>query len=469
VPKVRTLRIGISGVRGVVGDSLTPQLLMNFAQAFGTYLGGGEVAIGRDTRPSGEMALNALVGGLLAVGCSVVDLGIVPVPSLQIAVARNPRFDGGIAITASHNPQEWNALKFIRSDGIFLYPHQAEELLNVYHQGEFALVGNEEIGVVTDDSHAIERHIAEVIARTDTDAIRAAKLSVVVDCVNGAGALASRQLLEQLGCAQVWPINDTPDGIFPRKPEPVPENLCQLGRAVKQYGADIGFAQDADADRLAIVSDEGVAIGEEFTLALASEAVVSKQRLPLVCNLSTSRMMDEVARRHSVPIYRTPVGEINVVDAMREAAARRRADGLVEKEDQVFGGEGNGGIIDPRIHYCRDSLRGMALILEGLARRGGKLSEWASTSFEPSAIVKVRHDCPSSRIQSAMLAIRHAYQDQGQSDDRDGLKVVWPDGDWLHVRPSNTEPIIRIVAEADTEAQASAICAQAAAVVSAAI
>ena len=446
-----------------MGDSLTPHLLTSFAQAFGTYLGGGEVAIGRDTRPSGEMVRSALVGGLLATGCNVIDLGIVPVPTLQITCARHPDIDGGIAITASHNPQQWNALKFIRADGIFLYPYQAEELLNVYHQGEFALVSNEAIGEVSFDEAALDRHLAELLAHTDRELIAAAKLKVVVDCCNGAGAVISERLLTELGC-QVVAINNTPNGIFPHPPEPIPENLGQLEAAVKEHQADIGFAQDADADRLAIVSEQGVAVGEEYTLALAADAVASAGRIPLVANLSTSRMIQEVAQRHNCPFRRAKVGEVNVVEVMKEEARKFKQAGHTDKDDWVFGGEGNGGIIDPRIHYCRDSLRARCRILAGRAGGGGPVSSWIEQTFRPSAMVKTRVECPAARVQPVMLALREAYTGE-EVDETEGVRVMWPDDSWLHARPSNTEPIIRIMAEADTRDQAQAHCNRAAEII----
>lgn len=452
MPGIRTLKSGISGVRGIVGESFTPQLVSAFGQAFGTYLGGGQVALGRDTRPSGEMVREALIGALLATGCEVVDLGLVPVPTLQIAVAQNEHLDGGIAITASHNPQEWNALKFIRADGIFLYPHQAEELLNVYHQGDFALVGNDEIGQATLDQGAVQRHLELLLEHTEVELIRAQGFRVVVDCCNGAGTELAPQLLEALGC-EVTVLNGEPTGHFARPPEPVPAHLEGLVQAVREHGADIGFAQDADADRLALVTETGEALSEEFALPLAAEVVAAQEPLPLVANLSTSRLLEEVAARYQCPFYRAKVGEINVVMAMQAQARRWQAAG---KGAQAFGGEGNGGIIDPRLHYCRDSHRGMCLILEGLARREQTLSEWAG-SFRPSAMVKLRLPCSAARVQRVHLALREAYAGQGELDETEGLRVKWPDGSWLHVRPSNTEPIMRVVAEADTPEQAQAL------------
>ena len=434
---VRTLKTGISGVRGVVGDSLTPQLLIGFAQAFGTYVKGGTVVIGRDTRPSGEMVQTAVIGGLLATGGNVVDVGIAPVPTVQMAV-RDTLADGGVVITASHNPQQWNALKFIRGDGVILHPHQMEELLSVYYQGNFSLAPGDEMGSVTCDDTAVARHMDAVLGLTDREVISEAGLKVVVDCVNGAACVFSEQFLEALGC-EVLAINDTPDGIFPHSPEPIPENLWQLEEAVREHGADIGFAHDADADRLAIVSEEGKAISEEFTLAFACDAIADTVEGPFVTNLSTSRMIDDVAKRHGKSVIRSKVGEVNVVRQM-------------QAHNSGMGGEGNGGVIWTPVQYCRDSIAGIALILQGLARRGGTVTQWADT-MQPSQMRKTRMECSASHVQPVLLGLREFYAD-AELDLTEGIKVLWDDGSWLHIRPSNTEPIIRIIAEADTWEQA---------------
>jgi phosphomannomutase len=450
VPTIRTLKTGVAGVRGVVGDSLTPQLVVGFAQAFGTYLDGGVVVIGRDTRPSGEMVRNALVGGLLATGCHVIDVGIAPVPTIQHAVRRHAA-DGGIAITASHNPQEWNALKFIHRDGILLRPYQGQELLSVYYQGNFKLAPSEALGQVEEDRQAIEAHLADVLRELgdDFDRITERALTVVVDCCNGAGALASETFLYALGC-EVITINDTPDGLFPHSPEPIPENLEQLAAAVREHGADLGFAQDADADRLSLVNERGEAISEEFTIALACDALPDEQAGPVAANLSTSRMVDEAAARHGRRVVRTAVGEINLVAAMK-------------REQAVLGGEGNGGVIWPPAGYGKDSFAAMGLILAGLARRGGTLGQWQESS-RPGAIVKRKLACSASLAQPVLLALRAAYADE-PTDCTEGLRITWADGSWLHVRPSNTEPIMRIIAEADEAAAAEARADHAAAIV----
>jgi len=444
---IQSLKIGISGVRAVVGESLTPQLIVGFAEAFGTYLGGGVVVIGRDTRPSGEMVYNALVGGLLSTGCSVIDVGVCPAPTIGHAVV-DLAGDGGIAITASHNPAQWNALKFLRADGVFLNSYQGEELLNVYHQGAFALQPAGSLGRVVRDEGAINRHLAKVMAATDRKAIAALHPRVVVDSCNGSGSVITRGLLEKMGC-EVIAINDVPDGHFPRDPEPIPENLGQLGEAVTEHGADLGFAQDTDADRLAIVSADGEPIGEEFSLAFACDVMAAERSGVLVTNLSTSRMIDEVAQRHDCRVVRTKVGEVSVVEAMIA-------------EQAIGGGEGNGGVIDPTLHYCRDNLAAMALILKGLATKQCSVKEWAE-SFQPSAIVKDKVPCPAASIQTVLLALQRKYADE-DLDLTEGVKVLWPDA-WLHARPSGTEPIIRVIAEADDQPTARRICSDAIAVI----
>lgn len=441
---IQTLKIGVSGVRGVVGQSLTPQLVVGFAEAFGTFLGGGVVVIGRDPRPSGEMICNALIGGLLSSGCSVIDVGVCPTPTMQHAVV-DLGADGGVAITASHHPAAWNALKFCRADGVFLNHYQAEELLNIYHQGAFAQSPHDRLGRVGQDEGAINRHLSKVLASVEGDEVASMAPKVVIDSVNGAGADCAEGLLQKMGC-EVVAINDVPTGRFPREPEPIPENLGQLCDAVREHGADVGFAQDADGDRLAIVSEEGVAIGEEFTLAFAADIMAERREGPLVTNLSTSRMIDEVAKRHGCEVIRSRVGEVNVVEQMLAVGA-------------IGGGEGNGGVIDPRLHHCRDNLAAMALILQGMATRGLTVSEWMG-SFRPGAIVKDRLECPASRTQRAVLALLRHYEGH-EVDTTEGVKVFLDEDAWMHARASNTEPIIRVIAEADDRQSARRYCDEA--------
>lgn len=431
-----TLKISISGVRGVVGHSLTPKLLTRFAQAFGTHTGSGTIVIGRDPRTSGEMVKHAVVAGLLSAGAHVVDIGMCPVPTVQLQV-RHRRAQGGIAITASHNPAEWNALKFISSTGLFLDAGQARELLDIYHQGEYTKAGTTEIRTVEEVEGATDLHIKSIL---DALGPLPKKLRVVLDSCNGAGSIVGPKLIEALG-AEVIPLNVTPDGSFPRPAEPVPENLGDLSRAVKEHKADIGFAQDMDADRLAIVSNDGTAIGEDYTLVLAMLYVLERERGAVVANLSTTSAVGDIATRFDCPVFLTKIGEVNVTDAMRQHQA-------------VIGGEGNGGVIYPRINFARDSLVGMALVLHLLAETGKTVTELLET-VPQYYLVKDKMACPSDRIPLVLRMLRQEFSNFPM-DTRDGVKVVQPEG-WFLVRGSNTEPIIRVVAEARTEEQAKAM------------
>jgi len=433
---IPTLKISISGVRGVVGDSLTPALLTRFAQAFGTHTGAGTIVIGRDPRTSGEMVKHAVVAGLLSAGSRVVDVGVCPVPTVQLQV-RHRRAQGGIAITASHNPPEWNALKFIGSSGLFLDSGQARELLDIYHQGQYTKVGGREIRSVEEVEGAIDLHIKSILDVLGPLPQLPKKLRVVLDSCNGAGSIVGPKLIEALG-AEVVPLNVTPDGSFPRPAEPVPENLGELCAAVKQHRADIGFAQDMDADRLAVVSELGEAIGEDYTLVLAMLFVLGRELGPVVANLSTTSAVADIARKFDCPMFLTKIGEVNVTDVMRHQHA-------------VIGGEGNGGVIYPRINFARDSLVAMALVLHLLAESKKSVTELLE-SVPRYSIVKEKMACPSDRISTVLKMVRQEFANF-EMDTRDGVKVIQPDG-WFLVRGSNTEPIIRIVAEARTEAQA---------------
>jgi len=440
---IPTLKISISGVRGVVGQSLTPKLLTRFAQAFGTHTGSGTIVIGRDPRTSGEMVKHAVVAGLLSTGSRVIDIGVCPVPTVQLQV-RQRRAQGGIAITASHNPAEWNALKFIGANGLFLDSGQARELLDIYHQGEYTKVGGAELRTVEEVEGATDLHIKAILDALGPLPQSQKKLRVVLDSCNGAGSLVGPKLIEALG-AEVIPINVTPDGSFPRPAEPVPENLGELCRAVKEHKADVGFAQDMDADRLAIVSDHGEPIGEDYTLVLAILHVLGREKGPVVANLSTTSAVADIAKRFDCPVFLTKIGEVNVTDAMQQHQA-------------VIGGEGNGGVIYPRINFARDSLVGMALVLHLLAESGKSVTELLE-DIPRYTIVKEKMTCPSDRIPSVLRIVRQEFA-QFPLDTRDGVKVILPDG-WLLVRGSNTEPIIRVVAEAKSEDRAKAIVSEA--------
>jgi phosphomannomutase len=436
---IPTLKISISGVRGVIGESLTPTLLTRFAQAFGTYLGPGAIVIGRDPRTSGEMVRQAVIAGLLSSGCRVLDLDIVPVPTVQLMV-RQRKAAGGLCITASHNPAEWNALKFINADGLFLSPGQARELLDIYHQGEYSKATTSELRQVETLDGGLDAHIQTILNELGT---LPRPLHVALDSCNGASSVLAPRLLQSLG-AQVTAINTTPDGLFPRGAEPTPENLGALCELVKSSGAAVGFAQDMDADRLAVVDETGQPIGEDQTLALATRYVLSKTPGTVVTNLSTSSAMDDVAKLFNVTLHRAKIGEANVTE-------------LMQRVNAVIGGEGNGGVIYPRLNYCRDSHVAMAVVLHLLAETGKSVSQLVN-ELPRYAMVKEKLACPSDKISAVLKMIREEFATHPQ-DLRDGVKVTLPNG-WLHVRGSNTEPIIRLVAEASDELAARHILAE---------
>ena len=433
---IPTLKISISGVRGVIGDSLTPALLTRFAQAFGTYAGSGTIVIGRDPRTSGEMVKQAVIAGLLSSGCRVLDIGMCPVPTVQLLVRRH-RALGGIAITASHNPAEWNALKFVGSDGLFLNSGRAREMLDIYHQGEYTKVGGSEMREVEEVSGATDLHVQAIVDSLGPLPQRDRKLRVVLDACNGAGSLVGPKLLEALG-AEVIPLNVTPNGLFPRPAEPLAENLGDLCAAVKEHHADVGFAQDMDADRLAVVSEQGIPIGEDYTLVLATLHVLAHEPGSVVANLSTTSALQEVATRFGCPLFLTKIGEVNVTEEM-------------QKQGAVIGGEGNGGVIYPRINFARDSLVGMALVLHLMAESGHTITELVN-SFPQFSVIKEKLACPSHKISAVLRMLRDEYAGYPM-DVRDGVKVMLPNG-WFLVRGSNTEPIIRVMAEGRSDKDA---------------
>lgn len=444
-----TLKISISGVRGVVGDSLTPTLLARFAQAFGTYVGGGRVVVGRDPRTSGEMVWRAVAAGLLSSGCRIMDLGVCPTPTVQLIVRRTEA-SGGIAITASHNPPEWNALKFIGADGLFLSADRGRELLDIYHQGDYTKVPGADMRPIEAMPDALEVHIRAILDAFGPLPQTGRRFRVVIDSCNGAGSTVTPRLLEALG-AEVVAINVTPDGSFPRPAEPTPVNLAALCDAVRQHRTDIGFAQDMDADRLALVSDAGVPLSEERTLVLATRAVLAKTPGSVVTNLSTTHTLEQVAAQFSCRVVRTKVGEANVTEGML-------------REHAVVGGEGNGGVIYPRINFARDSLVGIALVLHLLAESGRSLSQ-IDGGLPPIHMVKRQLDCPSQQVASVLKQLRATHA-ASPVDLRDGVKVTLADG-WFHVRGSNTEPVLRLVTEAEVAARADEIADRVAAQIAA--
>ena len=441
--------ISVSGMRGHVGTDLTPELVARHAAALGAWAreaGKPLVVLGRDARTSGPMFTHAAIAGLMSVGVDVLDLGIVPTPTVQMSVEEHGA-GAGLILTASHNPIEWNALKFVGPDGIFLDAEAGATVRALAEQGP-PRSGWDGLGVVREDSEAIAKHLAKVLAlpMIDVPAIRARKLHVALDCVRGAGGRAIPPLLEMLGC-RVSGINLETDGRFPRPPEPLPENLGELRDLVRRTGADIGMAVDPDVDRLALVDETGTPIGEDYTLAFAVRTVLAHHvgaTPTVVVNLSTSLVVEDAARDFGARFVRAPVGEANVARTMRDEGA-------------VVGGEGNGGVMLPALHIGRDAPLGVALILQALARSGHSVSELVQQ--QPRyAIVKAKGP-RGAELRPLYDALRARFTDAA-ADERDGLRLSWRDR-WLHVRPSGTEPIVRYIAEAPTVAEADALIAAA--------
>jgi len=435
---MKPLKIGITGVRGIVGETFTPEVAVGFAQAFGTYFDSGRVLVCRDTRLSGPMVRSAVVAGLLAAGCEVIDLGICPTPSLQLAVTWL-KADGGIAVTAGHNPSQWNALKFVRGDGLYLNPLQAEELLDVFHQGEFAKAAWDRIKTAIQDRDPIDHHVELLANAFDGAAIKARRLKVAVDCSNGACSRLIPRWLMELGC-EVLAINDDPNGAFPHRPEPTPETMAQLSTVVKAGHADIGFAHDADGERLGIVTELGDALSEESTIALATRIRLEQNPGAIVTNVSTTSAVEQIAGRYGGRVVRTQVGQTYISEAMLETGA-------------VLGGEGSGGVTVPQVHLTHDSAAAVGLILEGLARSGEPVSE---TVRQLPRLCMLKHNLSvePNRLYSVLQEFRVAIErEQLACDLTDGIKIILPEG-WIHVRASNTESMIRVIVEAEDGTQA---------------
>ena len=438
------LKVSVSGVRGVVGDSFTPQVAASFAQAFGTFVGRGAVVVGRDTRPSGAMIERAVVAGLQSVGCKPILAGIVPSPTALI-LTKTLGARGGIVITASHNPSPWNALKFIERTGLFLGETRAQELFDVYHQQDFPLVQESDIPATIVEADPMEPHFRLVLDYVDKDLIRRRQFKVAVDCCNGVGALHTVLFLKELLGCKVVPVFDKPSGIFEREPEPLSENLRLLCETVVKEKCDVGFAQDPDGDRLAIVNEKGEPIGEDLTLAFAIQQVLSHHaKGPVAVNLCTSRSVEFVARQYGSEVVRTKIGEINVCETMLKIGA-------------VVGGENIGGVIIPAVHPCRDSYVGMAVVLELLAMAGKTVSELRA-AIPRFFLVKDKIRIRGEQAPVILRALRQEYAG-GKMNLLDGVYIDLGES-WVHVRRSNTEPVIRITAESSSENEARCLAAE---------
>jgi len=452
------LMLSISGLRGIVGESFTPRVAALYASAFAEWLrearpstaAAPRVCIARDGRFGGDQALAAVCQSLLESGCDVIDLGVAMTPTVGVAIGHH-RADGALVVTASHNPQQWNGIKALDSDGLAPSPERAAELVSRFKSMR-DLGGTRTAsvkGALTHDGDASRRHVERVLSLVDVDAIRRAAFAVVLDSVNASGCLAGRLLLERLGC-RLTHLNGDPTGIFPHAPEPLESNLGDLSKATAQAHAAVGFAQDPDADRLAIVDEHGRYIGEEYTLALAVWRMLERRGPgPTAANLSTSRLIDAVASRFpGSRVIRTAVGEANVAAALR-------------REGAFVGGEGNGGVIVPEITFVRDSLSSMAIVLDLLASRRTPLSTIVA-ELPPLAMVKSKLDLAgiggAAAVAPALERVRTAWS-TWPINTVDGVRVDFDDG-WVHLRASNTEPIIRIIAEASTQSRADALVAE---------
>lgn len=439
--------LSISGLRGIVGNGLDPEYLTRFAAALGTMLQGGTIVLSRDGRASGDMVRHAVTAGLTATGCRVIDAGIAATPTCGVLVT-HLKAAGGLQITASHNPVEWNGLKPFSSDGSVFSREQGEQLLSLLDSGNFQYADWDRLGTVETCADAAAPHIERVLKLIDVAAVRQRQFKVVLDVNHGSGAVAAPRLLEQLGC-DVVVLGGTPDGRFEHTPEPIEQNLHGLCDAVRTHGADAGFAADPDADRLAVVDSHGRYIGEELTLALCADHVLARRPGVFVVNGSTSRVNADIAARHGCEFARSWVGEANVTAMMRE-------------RDAVLGGEGNGGVIEPRVGYVRDSFVAMAFLLDGLVARQQSLAEWAD-SLPVYTIVKSKIECPRDQVDTACQALADRFPDATPTTG-DGLRLDWSDR-WVQVRASNTEPIIRIIAEAPDADAANSLCDDAVATV----
>jgi phosphomannomutase len=433
------LIITISGMRGIVGENLTVAVATEYGCAFGTFLKRNckdsdlSVCIGRDSRPSGQMLSSAVADGLCSVGIDVVDLGIVTTPGVGI-MTRHLGCAGGLVITASHNPGEYNGIKLLLDNGVAPPAKRAEQIKNIFLEKDFESTGPAERGRSSQNDQTDAVHIEKVLAIVEKDSIAKAKFKVVLDSVNGAGGRAGVKLLRELGC-EVVEMNTEATGKFAHEPEPTRENLTGLCQEVKRANAVIGFAQDPDADRLAIVDENGRYIGEEYTLALAAKYVFTHCKGRAAANLSTSRMIDDVASAAGCDVIRTAVGEANVAEAMIESNC-------------VIGGEGNGGVIDLRVGPVRDSLVAMALVL-GLMAEADKSVGALADQIGGYYMDKVKFKADKEQTELIITGAKEAFA-EARIDTTDGVRLDFADG-WLHIRPSNTEPVMRVIAETKTE------------------
>ena len=439
-----SLIISVSGLRGVVGESLTPHVAMNYAAAYSDLTKPGAIVITRDGRGSGIMLADTIHAALNAVGRPTIDADVAATPTTGVLI-RQYQAAGGIQISASHNPSQYNGLKLFNDEGRVIPQAPGEQVKERYLAGVFDAKPYDQIGIRTQCGDTTSAHLTAVLNTVDVAAIRAKKYKVLLDANRGAGSILGRKLLEALGC-EVTILGETPDGQFEHVPEPTEENLQPVFARVRAAGVDVGFCQDPDADRLAVIDASGRYLGEEYTVALCLNHVLqTREKGAVVINCASSRMSQDIAEKHGVEIFRSAVGEANVVD-------------LMKAKNAVFGGEGNGGPIDPKVGYVRDSFVGMAQLLDAMAASGKTIAELAA-ELPAYAIVKRKIPLALDRVPAAIAALETHYAHLPR-DRQDGLRIDWPNA-WLLVRASNTEPIVRAIAEAESEDAANALCDEA--------
>jgi len=451
-----TLIKSISGIRGTIGgmpdEGLTPLDIVKFTSAFGAWIKKRankkevSIVIGRDARISGEMVQHLVVGTLQGLGINVIDLGLSTTPTVEVAVAME-NASGGIILTASHNPKQWNALKLLNEKGEFISAADGEEVLRMAAANEFEYANVDELGTYSVDNTYLDKHIQAVLdlPLVDVVAIKTKNFTVAIDCVNSTGGIFLPPLLKALGVKEVIELYCEPNGIFPHNPEPLPENLTEIASVMKKQKADVGFVVDPDVDRLAIVSEDGEMFGEEYTLVAVADYVLQNQKGNTVSNLSSTKALRDVTEKQGGIYFASAVGEVNVVEMMK-------------KENAIIGGEGNGGIIYPELHYGRDALVGIALFLTHLAKSNVTCSELRN-SYPNYVMSKNKIELtPDINVDELLVQLQQKYTDK-EINTIDGVKIHFDNG-WVHLRKSNTEPIIRIYAENTTKEKADELAQQ---------
>lgn len=435
------LMISVSGIRGIFGSHLTPENLVTFTAAYGTWLEGGTVVVGRDSRVTGQICEDIVCATLQSTGCDVVKAGIAPTPTVAMGVLKH-NASGGIILSASHNPAEWNALKLLNHKSEFLDAEEGQKVVDLAKKGTFTYKKYDQIGTITEDHEIVDYHIQKVLdlPYIDAELIRNQSYKVVVDAVNGGASLALPQMLEALG-VDVHKINCEPNGIFPHNPEPLPENLKEISMYIKQNDIDLGVVTDPDGDRLALLDETGEFFGEEYSHVAAFDFMLEKKKGDTATNLSSTRAADDITQKYGQTCHRSAVGEINVVKVMQENNA-------------VISGEGNGGVINPDLHPGRDSLVGIAMVLQLLAERELTASEYRKSLpvYEMSK-QKIELNTLGVDADALLAKVADIYSDQNPNST-DGVKIDFEDG-WVHLRKSNTEPIVRVYSEAKTKEEAS--------------